>query len=584
MNIAVLVKPVPYKSIIDKDGNVVREKVKNIINKDDKHAIEEALKIKENLGGKITSISMSIKSNLPVIKDILSFGIDETILLNDPSFAGSDTNATSYILSKSIEKLENIDLIICGKSSSDSSTSQVGIGVAAKLNVSFIYDVIEINEITKEKIICKTITDTGYSVVEVKLPAVIIVNEKINIPRIPTIQNRLQSATKEIKTYDASDIEADLNKCGIKGSTTTVVKTTPIITAKNPIFIEGTIDEKVSKVVKLIKEYSKKEYFPDTFKTIEETFKDEQWVYDDSTNHDLTYELLAKSHSMGKELEAIPVVITFDKDSNLDKFIKHGASKVIRLEINRCDYLSKTLALKKLLENKSPKTLVFGKTYENKILSGYLAATLNLGLSADCVQLEIDDDGKVIQVRSAYGGTMLAKIKTKNDYTQMATILPNKFNKIYNEQATGTIETIKLDLENNDIKILEEKDSTNYNQFNKETIISFGMVSIKQLDSLKQLSSLLNASLGTTRDVVDRGYLESGYLIGQSGTITKSHLFLTFGVSGALEHTTGINSDIVISVNNDEKAQIFKESDYCVVEDVNIFLPLLIEKLKEEYK
>ena len=141
LNITVLVKPVPYKSVVDKDGNVVRTKIKNIINKDDKCAIEEALKIKEKTDAKICSVSMSVKSNIKVLKDILAYGVDDAILLNDSVFAGSDTNATAYILSQAIKKIKS-DLIICGKASSDSATSQVGIGVAAKLDIPFLYNVL----------------------------------------------------------------------------------------------------------------------------------------------------------------------------------------------------------------------------------------------------------------------------------------------------------------------------------------------------------------------------------------------------------------------------------------------------------
>ncbi|MDE6284586.1 MAG: electron transfer flavoprotein subunit beta/FixA family protein, partial [Bacilli bacterium] len=252
MNITVLVKPVPYKSIVDQDGNVVRNKIKNIINKDDKCAIEEALKIKEKTNGKVSSISMSVKSNIKVLKDILAYGVDDAILLNDNIFAGSDTNATAYILSQAINKIKS-DLIICGKISSDSATSQVGIGVAAKLNIPFLYNVCEIIEINKEIIKCKIINGNSYEIIKSKLPCLVIVNDSINIPRIPTVNNRLMAEKKEIIIWDSNDIGVDKSKCGFAGSVTNVVGLTPLSTYKDVNILNGTIEDKISKLVEITK-------------------------------------------------------------------------------------------------------------------------------------------------------------------------------------------------------------------------------------------------------------------------------------------------------------------------------------------
>ncbi|HHW47132.1 MAG TPA: electron transfer flavoprotein subunit beta, partial [Clostridiaceae bacterium] len=118
MNIIVCVKQVPASNEvkINKETNtIIREGVEAIINPFDTYAVEEGLRIKDNLGGKVTVISMGIPSVADLLKETIALGVDDAILLSDKAFAGADTLATSYALSMGIKKIGNFDLIICGK-------------------------------------------------------------------------------------------------------------------------------------------------------------------------------------------------------------------------------------------------------------------------------------------------------------------------------------------------------------------------------------------------------------------------------------------------------------------------------------
>ena len=574
MNITVLVKPVPYKSIVSDDGNVVRNKIKNIISKNDKCAIETALRIKDKLDARVSSISMTVKSNMSVVKEILAYGTNDAILLCDNVFAGSDTNATAYILSKAIEKNKS-DLIICGKVSSDSGTSQVGISVAAKLNIPFLYDVCEIIDINKKKIICKVINDNSYQIIESNIPCVLIVNDSINIPRIPTVNDRLLSMQRDITIWNSDDILVDKGKCGFNGSVTSVIKITPLNMYKNTNIIEGNINDKINKLLGITKDNfnNKLEVYNYEIKKNNSNF--EYWIYDNNFNY--TCKLIARCYELSKKTGAKIVVISFN---NNDEYFKYGANKLININIKNSSYMTKILVLEKLLNERRPDIFLFSKTSEGKILSSYLASKLNLGLSADCVKLELDENNRLVQIRSAYGGRMLANIISKNSFTQMATVLPNNNKLIYNEDNDGDIENIDSNIIYNCINILKE-DSINDKYLNKDIIIACGMGAIRELDNLKKIANLIGASIGITRDVYDKGDLDSNYLIGQSGSITNSKIYIAFGISGAIEHTIGINSDILISINNDTNAPIIKISDYYINEDVNEFIPLLLDKLEE---
>jgi len=228
LNVIVCVKQVPATNEVkmNKETNtIIREGVEAIINPFDTYAIEEGVRIKQKMGGKTTVISMGIPSVANLLKEAIAVGIDEAVLLSDRAFAGSDSLATSYALSKGIEKIGDYDLIICGKQAIDGDTAQVGPGLAEKLGIPHTTYVRKIEEIKEGYIRCQRMTEDGYEVIEMSLPAVITVVKEINEPRLPSLKGMMKAKRVEVKVMTASDIGADINLCGLKGSPTQVVKT-----------------------------------------------------------------------------------------------------------------------------------------------------------------------------------------------------------------------------------------------------------------------------------------------------------------------------------------------------------------------
>jgi electron transfer flavoprotein beta subunit len=251
MNIIVCVKQVPGTSNvkINKETNtIIRDDAEAIINPFDEYAIEEGVRIKEKFGGRVTAISMGIPKTADLLRETIALGVDDAVLLTDKAFAGSDTLATSYALSMGIKKIGNYDLIICGKQATDGDTAQVGPSLAEKLGVPHTTYVRKIEEIKEGYIRCQRMTDDGYEVIEMPLPAVITVVKEINEPRFPSIKGRLKAKKYEVKIFNADDIEADTSLCGLNGSPTQVIKTfTPVHDIKAEI-IEGTAGEQAKKL------------------------------------------------------------------------------------------------------------------------------------------------------------------------------------------------------------------------------------------------------------------------------------------------------------------------------------------------
>ncbi|MCX8130963.1 MAG: electron transfer flavoprotein subunit beta/FixA family protein [Clostridia bacterium] len=228
MNIIVCVKQVPVSTEVrmNRDTNtIIREGVESTINPFDSYAVEEALRIKEKLGGKVSVLSMGIPSASGMLKDIIALGADEAILLSDRAFAGSDTLATSYVLSMAIRRIADYDIVICGKQASDGDTAQVGPSLAEKLGIPHTTYVKKIEEIRGGYIKCQRLFEEGFEIIGMTLPAVITVVKGINEPRMPSIRGVLRAKAVEVKRWTADDINVDKERCGLKGSPTQVVKT-----------------------------------------------------------------------------------------------------------------------------------------------------------------------------------------------------------------------------------------------------------------------------------------------------------------------------------------------------------------------
>ena len=227
MHFIVCIKQVPDTTDIRIDpetNTLIREGVESIINPFDMYAIEEALRLRDRLGGKVTALSMGPPQAESALREAISMGVDEGILLSDRAFAGSDTWATSYTLAMGLKKIGDFDMILFGKQASDGDTAQVGPGIATHLDLPQITYVRKIEEIDEKHVVAERLMETGYEVVESPLPCVITVVKEINDPRLPSLKGKMKAKRAEISAWTAADIEADGSMLGLDGSPTKVVK------------------------------------------------------------------------------------------------------------------------------------------------------------------------------------------------------------------------------------------------------------------------------------------------------------------------------------------------------------------------
>lgn len=256
MNIIVCIKQVPDTTNVKIDpqkNTLIREGVKSIINPFDENAIEEALRLKDIHGGKVTIITMGPPQAIDALKTAMAMGADEAILISDRAFAGADTLATSYTLSCAIKKIGLYDLILFGKQAIDGDTAQVGPGVAQFLDIPQITFASKI-ELGDNKLKVKRQLEDSSEIVETMLPAVVSVVKQINEPRLPSLKGQLKAKKAEIPVWSAESISAKKEKTGLSGSPTQVVRIfTPPPRGKSEM-IEGNAEEIAEKIFGKLRE------------------------------------------------------------------------------------------------------------------------------------------------------------------------------------------------------------------------------------------------------------------------------------------------------------------------------------------
>lgn len=228
MKIVVCIKQVPDTANVRLDPvthTLKREGVASIMNPFDLFALEAALRVREAVGGTLTALSMGPPQAAEVLKEAVSYGADDTLLLSDRAFAGADTWATTAALAAGVRRLGGADLIICGKQAIDGDTAQVGPGLAERLNFPHVAFVKGFRQVAEDRLVVERQMDDGYEVVELPLPALITVVREVGEPRPPSMKGKLRAKKYAPPVAGAAELGLGEAQVGLAGSFTQVVRT-----------------------------------------------------------------------------------------------------------------------------------------------------------------------------------------------------------------------------------------------------------------------------------------------------------------------------------------------------------------------
>lgn len=252
MKIIVCIKQVPDAKDVRLDpetNTLAREGVESIMNPYDQHALEEAVRLKEQHGGEVVAITMGPPQAEEMLRQAISCGADKVVLVSDRAFAGADTWATAYTLENALKKIGEFDLVLCGKQAIDGDTAQVGPGLATRLGIPFVTCVQKIREADDNGLVVERMMDDGYDVLAVEYPVLLTVVKDINDPRVPSLKGKMKAKKAEIVKLSAEDIEADPACIGLPGSPTKVVNVFAPQAREGRTVLEGTLDEQLDQLV-----------------------------------------------------------------------------------------------------------------------------------------------------------------------------------------------------------------------------------------------------------------------------------------------------------------------------------------------
>ena len=252
MRIVVCIKQVPDSAevrINPETNTLIRDGVPTIINPYDVHALEAGLQIRETAGGKVTVLTMGPPQAEAALREAIAMGADDAVLLTDRAFAGSDTWATAYTLSKAIGQI-GADIIICGKQAIDGDTAQVGPEMAEFLDMPHISYIRKVVDVAADKLVVQRLMDDGYDVVESSLPVLLTVVKELNVPRLPSLKGKMAAKKAEIRKMSAADLHADEKNLGLNGSPTQVKNIFAPEAKTDRTMLEGTAEEKSDTLVK----------------------------------------------------------------------------------------------------------------------------------------------------------------------------------------------------------------------------------------------------------------------------------------------------------------------------------------------
>ena len=309
----------------------------------------------------------------------------------------------------------------------------------------------------------------------------------------------------------------------------------------------------------------------------------------------ISHELLTRGRLLadkrGTDLTAVILGHRISAE-DLTELIERGADRVLAMEAPQLEYFLPepyAACLAGLLQERKPEIMIAGATTTGRTLMPYVAVRVGAGLTADCTVLDIEEGtGNLLQTRPAIGGNIMATIKTPDHRPQMATVRPHsapparrqigRKGEITRLAAPAPLLTSRVK------RVGFQAAAEEHGLTDAETIVTVGR-GIKKGENIRIVNGLvesLDAALGATRDVVDRGWLSYPHQIGLSGKTVTPKLYVAIGVSGSIQHMAGMQtSETIVAVNADPDAQIFRVADFGIVGDLFEVVPALTAKLQE---
>jgi electron transfer flavoprotein alpha subunit len=607
VNTVVCIKQTPAPADVrfdEETKTLVREGVNLVISTLDRRALLEALRLRDEIGGTVSVLTMGPPKARLALVECLALGADRAIHLSDPLFAGADTLATAHALAKALDKLAP-DLVMCGMFSVDSETGQVPSEIAEIMNRPQVTAARKIRPgDAPNTLLVERETDQGHQDYELTLPAVISITELIIAGRRASEEELESAKEKPLEVWTAADLGGDPSLFGEAGSPTWVSdirsahleRTGTVISGDDP-------QEAAEKIAAYLKEnglFQPRQHLEAT-KTrrpipVNPDPQRAVWVFTelvDGGPRPVTQELLGTAQELadglGGEVAAV-LVGGPDVASLIPGLAASGADKVyVASDESLVDYDTEcyTNLLVSAIQRYKPRVVLIPSTTNGRDLAPRVAARLQVGLTGDCVDLELDGDGNLAQIKPAFGGNIVSPIYSRTTPI-MATVRPGM---LAARRPDADVKPQVVSLEHygsgeSRVRLLKsdvEKDLGATRLDDAEVVVAVGMGigGPENLPVIRELVDVLEGALASTLRIAQIGWLPPQIQLGLTGKAVAPRFYLAVGISGTPNHLIGSRkAEHIIAINNDPEAPIFKSVDFGVVGDWAQIVPALTRALK----
>lgn len=603
----VCIKQVPNVSELkfdDEKKTLIREGVHNEINPFDRRAITFASELKKKYHGEVVVVTMGPPQAKDALLEALAMGADRALHLLDRAFAGSDTLATSRALAMVIDREKPFDMVLCGKYSVDAETGHIGPEVAELLGLPSVSGAtnVELSD-SSSQVTVECETDYGFQRAKTRLPLLLTAAERLIKPTRPSPDDLETAKSKPYRTIAASELSKDTSIFGFTGSPTSVSKIYSTETKRKCEIVEGsTNEEKVAWLVDRLlaeglfsrwKNTKSNKVSPPDSRTISKSKS--FWVIAElvqSRVRPVTYELLGRGVDLASKLksELCAVVLGSVTTNQVQDLVAHGADKIYVIKNQHFAFYSSDTyasALSETIEKFKPFAVVAASTSLGRDFMPRVAARLGLGMTSDCVGLELDEREMLVQLKPAFGGNLVAPILSKT-LPQLATVRPGMLTAAEpNPTRKGSVIEVTVTEKEPLSQVTEERFEADRDALRldgAEIVISAGagVGGPENLKIIEELAEIMDAPVAATRKVVDHGWISRQLQIGLTGRSIGPKLYIAIGVRGAFNHMVGVgHAEIIVAINNNPTAPIFKNCDYGLVGDFSEVVPLLSRRLHE---
>jgi electron transfer flavoprotein alpha subunit len=582
VKIVCLVKQVPRADAIEFDPETKalrREGVPLLLNPYDAAAVAHAAAIKEtNGGGEVVAMTMGPPQADAALRTCLALGADRCVHLSDRVFALADTIGTSRTLALAIRKEGGVDLVLCGRKTTDSETWQVPPEVAAFLGWPHLTSVLE-TELDGDTITATRETDDGLETYELTGPAVL---------SLARARETDESADGRIDVWTAHDLVGDVSehdkRFGQTGSPTRVLAVRDVTPERGGDVFDS-VEEATPKLKALLAD---RRLDPSAWEKPERLGERPGKSYDcwtlveqvDGRPIRASLELLGKGRELAGKLggENVALVLGNDVAGVAHDAARHGAERVVVVEDERLAEYHPELwahALRAVVEQQRPHVLVIPATANGRDLGPRVAGELELGMTGDCVGLGIDRAGRLVQTKPAYGGNIVSVIMGRTT-PQLATVRPRMFEPLEPREIEPNTERFDPGGGWPDLRLRSTKreQSSARDLDEADVIVCIG----GDADELPHLPE--GVALGGTRAACEGGLVPRGRQIGLLGRQVAPRLLVAVGVHGDFEELTGfVKANVLAAVGTDRAAPMMGAADVAVIGDAREVVPALLDAI-----